>query len=72
MKNGQVDMERMPARDIEGNVIEIVDGSDIGIKYGQNKYYWYFGNKESNLKQIDMNQFENAIRKMSINSLYRD
>ena len=72
MKNGQVDMERIPARDIEGNVIEIVDGSDIGIKYGQDKYYWYFGNKESNLKQIDMKQFENAIRKMSINSLYRD
>ena len=72
MKNGQVDIEKLSERDIEGNVMEIVDGSDIGISYGKNKYYWYFGNKESNMKQIDMKQFENAIGKMSINSLYRD
>jgi len=72
IKNGEVDFEKIPNRNLEGDMIEIADSSDIGISYNKNKYYWYFGNKESNLKQIDMKQFENAIRKMSINSLYRD
>jgi hypothetical protein len=67
MLNGKPQYDKVP-RDLEGNLPEIKK------LYGtnNNEYYFPFGNRESNLKQIDMKYFQDAIRRMSINSLYRD
>lgn len=62
--NGVPQYDDIP-RDPDGNMPE------IKTIYNR-EHYWPFGNKESNLKQIDMKYFQNAIRRMSINSLYRD
>ena len=41
-------------------------------KIYNNDYYWSFGDKECNLKESDYNYFEKAIKRMSLNNLYRD
>ena len=41
-------------------------------KFGDREMYWEHGEKESNLKDFNISMIHNAIRKMSVNSLYRD
>ena len=54
----------------EGVPLGISDGN-IKQQYGR-AYYWDFGDKECNLKESDYQYFEKAVRRMSINNLYRD
>jgi hypothetical protein len=62
---------RVP-KNVVGNGI-VFDRDDYEIKkIHNNDYYWPFGDKECNLKESDYNYFEKAIKRMSLNNLYRD
>jgi hypothetical protein len=77
--NDKDDMFYIPAKDSDKNkegytsygVPVGVDHDNIKEKYGR-IYYWPYGEKECSLKESDYQYFEKAIKRMSINNLYRD
>lgn len=54
----------------DGVPVEISQG-DINDN-GSTIWYWPFGDKDCNLKESDYQYFENAVKRMTVNNLYRD
>ena len=54
----------------EGVPLEI--SQDHVIQKHGNTYYWPYGDKECNLKESDYQYFEKAVKRMTVNNLYRD